>query len=52
MFDLRDYYLYNNEEFNLPEKVEVHTDDKSVLEFVSARGFYLVRKEVGCGVDF
>lgn len=46
--DLRNNYLYSSEEVVFSEETEIHTDDKPVLEFLSAKSFYLTRSEAKC----
>ena len=46
--DLRNNYLYSSESVVFSEEIEIHTDDKPILEFVSAKSFYLTRSEADC----
>ncbi len=43
ILDLRDYYLFDNEDVDFPEDLEINTDDNPVVEFRISKALYTKR---------
>lgn len=52
ILDLKDYYEFSNEDVaGFSDEVEIHTDDRPVLEFLVARNLYSSGEQSQCGFE-